>query len=151
MLRRGASRAPRREYLEESMPIPRKLDLTPFGRAVAQLMLIHRDSEGRPDPLTLSELARRVGLPRTTVYRQIVEGPPNPRALGPYADALGVPLNTLYLLAGYAGQPDPEAEALAREITALDPSTRTLIWRVLELARDVGRRDCPPEPALASA
>jgi len=80
----------------------------PLARALRSMMELAPGG-----PLTISELARRCHMPRSTVHRHLKGGQPQRDPLEAYAKALGVPLNQLLGLAGY---PVPRSTAFEDQI-----------------------------------
>jgi len=89
-------------------------------------------------PLTITELARKSGVPRTTVYRHLRGGQPQRSTLREYARVLEVPVEELERLAGFANPSnDTVVQAIAESIGSLDPTEQEL---VLGLVRFLRRR-----------
>ncbi len=132
----------------------RKPDHT-FARAVRLLL-----NQAPGGPMSMSELARRAGVPRSTVHRHLKGGQPQRGTLEAYARALDVPLNHLLALFGY---PVPRSEAfedqvrgLATELADLEPDDLELVREILDAVRrrsqrvrprDTGQHNDPPAQA----
>lgn len=89
--------------------------------------------------MSISELARRAGVPRSTKHRHLKGGQPQRGTLEAYARALDVPLNHLRALFGY---PVPRSEAfedqvkgLATELADLEPEDLKMLREIAEVVR----------------
>jgi transcriptional regulator with XRE-family HTH domain len=103
-----------------------------FARALDRLMA--SVPGGR---MTISELSRRTGLPRSTIHRHLRGGQPQRDTLDVYARALGVPVEELAGLAGFRVESeDPEVIALAEELRRLTAEQRQAIWEVVRVMRN---------------
>jgi len=129
------------------MPLKPSSD-QPFARLLWHLM--QHAPEG---PVTISQLARRTGMPRSTVHRHLKgKGNPSRKTLEAYAKALAAPLDELLALAGYRVTQwegfDPQVTELAVELSLLDPQT---LATVREIAAILKRRQQRPPSASEGA
>ncbi|MHB1005012.1 MAG: helix-turn-helix domain-containing protein [Chloroflexota bacterium] len=105
------------------------------------IALNHLMQQSPAGPLSIAQLARRAGVPRSTVYRHLLTGKPTRRVIAAYAAALGVPEVELLRLAGFPTHEegaDTEADALTSEVNRMGREARELIWAVIHLLKKHG-------------
>lgn len=110
--------------------VPGKTEMSQtFANALERLM--------KQRGLTVSELARRTDMPRSTVHRHLKGGRPIRDSIATYARVLEFPESDLLMLAGFRApdNDDREIMALANELRLLDSKTRELLWQMVGVLR----------------
>ena len=102
---------------------------TPFAVKLDKLMRTYPEG-----PMTISELSRQAGMPRSTIHRHLAGGMPNKKAVRRYSNVLRADLDEMLILCGHrtGSEHDNEVLALATDISKLDLQSRRIVQDVVD-------------------